>query len=81
MYVEKMSSNPATFIECDRNDATHVVKAIERKKLGDGYSTQCPHCGHTESGFDTMEQAMAWNCPECNVPLPFDQNCESHASR
>ena len=43
---------------------------VEPARIKVGYSTQCPDCGFVQSGFDTEEEAVAWECSECLPTLP-----------
>jgi ribosomal protein L37AE/L43A len=43
---------------------------MEHAKIGSKYNTQCPECGFCAEGFDTEEEAAAWECPECQPTLP-----------
>ena len=41
-----------------------------KKQIKIGYSIQCPDCGFVQSGFETEEEAVAWDCSECQPTLP-----------
>ena len=38
-------------------------------KIADRFNVECPDCGFVAEGFDTEEEAAAWECPDCQHTL------------
>jgi hypothetical protein len=70
-----------THVVMTTKDAIFILKELQRKippdlvdhSIGARFSTQCPNCGFVAEGFDTAEEAAAWECDQCQPNLPgFD---------
>ena len=70
------SEEDADFIVIPREDFLRILfelganATVLNTQLGGKYNTQCPECGFVAEGFDTEEEAVAWDCSECQPTLP-----------
>jgi len=53
-----------------KKDEMRITKPV---RINVAYSVQCPDCGFVQTGFETQDEAAAWECDQCQPMLPLDE--------